>query len=203
MDAPEVHTPHKPHGKGVHWVELLMSGTALLVSALSIKIALHHGEIMEKLVTANSMPHIDIQSSNAIRGPDGEFQNALQIDVKNVGVGPADVRYVSIRREGRYLRSVADMMRVANVSDQDGLDTVLNQSRRHFIPAGSNAPLFIVRQPSDNVAAWNRLDLIRSEATVEVCYCSVFEECWITDSGTQGKRHVEMCEIPEDRVFIP
>lgn len=203
MEAPEVHPPHKPHGGGVHWAELLMSLTALLVSAISIKIALHHGEVMEKLVTANSIPHIEIRSSNAVENASGGYDPALRIELRNVGVGPADVRYVTIRRNGVYLRNTAALRAAAGVPPETDLNIMMNQSRRHFIPASQSSPLFTVWQEPGSEAAWSRLDGVRVQSEVEACYCSVFEECWIASSATDGKREVEACHVDERNVFVP
>lgn len=203
MDSPEVHAPHKPHGGGVRWLELIMSLTALLVSAISIKVALHHGEVMEKLVTANSIPHVEIRSSNAVENGSGGYDTALRIELRNAGVGPADVRYVTIRRQGVYLRNTGAMREAAGVDRQTELDIMMNQSRRHFIAAGQSSPLFTIRQTPETAAAWARLDGVRVQSEIEACYCSVFEECWISSSATDEKREVEACHVDDRNVFVP
>ncbi len=59
MEGPEVHQPHARHKGGLpQWLELTIAGTALVTSISSIAIAVHHGQIMEKLVEANSIPFV-------------------------------------------------------------------------------------------------------------------------------------------------
>jgi hypothetical protein len=59
VEGPEVHHPHKSHGGGLpRWLELAIAITALTTSVSSIIIALHHGQTMEKLVQANSLPYM-------------------------------------------------------------------------------------------------------------------------------------------------
>jgi hypothetical protein len=58
VENPEVHTPHARHGGLPRWLELTIAVTALITSISSIAIAVHHGQIMEKLVQANSVPYM-------------------------------------------------------------------------------------------------------------------------------------------------
>jgi hypothetical protein len=44
---------------------------------------------------------------------------------------------------------------------------------------------------------WNKFDRVRySELTYRVCYCSVFDECWITRLTTLKAQPVKHCPIP-------
>lgn len=54
METPEVHV--HPHHTGHRWVDYVIAGTALLVSVISLWVAVGHGRTMEKLVAANSWP---------------------------------------------------------------------------------------------------------------------------------------------------
>jgi len=88
MEGPEVHAPHAPH-TGNRWWDYAIGGTALLVSLVSLYVAVHHGEIMEKLVAANSWPNIEA-GGNVVEGKTPGTAR-FEIGVKNNGVGPARV----------------------------------------------------------------------------------------------------------------
>src|SRR5262245_2073613 len=104
---PEVATPHATRG-GHRWLEMLVSISALAVSAVSIFIALQHGNTMEKLVAANSVPYVEIMSGNAVRSQDGEFRTGIILELRNLGVGPANVRSVRLLTDGEPVRNTDD-----------------------------------------------------------------------------------------------
>jgi hypothetical protein len=203
---PEVHSPHRH--RGGRWLEMLVSISALAVSGVSIFIALQHGNTMEKLVAANSVPYVEIMSANAIRGADGEFREGILLELRNVGVGPANVRSVRMLHEGRPVRNVDDWMSLCCDGDEalardtlTSMNFVLNQSATHFIPAGENVMLAYAPRTDENAEAFVRADAVRIRSRIEICYCSVFEECWRRNDGAEPEP-VQACPAPEDR-FIP
>jgi len=209
LEPPEMHAPHGvKRERRIHWLELLISLSALVVSGVSIGVAIHHGKIMEQLVAANSVPYLEIGSANAVPDASGDFFPALRMDLRNVGVGPADVRNVRVLVEGRSVANFQQWMGQCCTdpaeaqSHRSTLSAVLNQTSRHFIPAGEDAMLFMVRRTDANVAAWQAADGVRQRTTVEACYCSVFDECWIVRSDEEDREEVDACVATEDR-FIP
>lgn len=201
MDAPEIHAPHKSHGAGLRWFEIVTSLTALLVSAVSIKVALHHGEVMEKLVTANSIPYVVTEKNNAVLNPAGGYDPVLELALKNSGVGPAEVHSVTLKWQGRYLRDLTDIYKAAGLADEKPLPVRLNTSQKHFIAAGDKVTLVSIPKPDDRSATWARLERVIQQSQLEACYCSVFQECWLTASD--HVEAVDQCEIATDKRFIP
>jgi hypothetical protein len=205
---PEVHGLH-PRGGRFRWLEMMVSVSALAVSAVSIFIALQHGNAMEKLVAANSIPYVEIMSGNAIRGADGEFRQGILIELRNVGVGPANVRSVRVSTEGRSIANTREWIAMCCEGDEavaretlDAMDFVLNQSSTHFVPAGENAMLIYAPRTEANAEAFTRVDAVRMRTRFEICYCSVFDECWRTSSVDDEPVPVASCPEPNDR-FIP
>ena len=101
MEGPEVHQPHvhKRHGLP-QWLELSIAAAALVTSISSIAIAVHHGQIMERLVQANSVPFVIGGFSDIT--PTGE--RVLSLDLLNRGVGPAKQRSLRVKVDDRVLK---------------------------------------------------------------------------------------------------
>jgi hypothetical protein len=206
---PEVHAPHGHRG-GVRWLEMMVSISALVVSVVSISVALQHGNVMEKLVAANSLPYVDVMNANVVLRPSGEYQQEMRLELRNVGVGPADVSSVRVSVDGRYLSNSVEILSLCCETAEDaravregvGGELVMNQSRTHFIPAGQTAPLFSIRRTEENAAAWDRVELVRRRLIVETCYCSVFGECWQTTTARDRREPVDACAISEES-FVP
>ena len=107
MEGPEVHQPHahKRHGLP-QWLELSIAGAALVTSISSIAIAVHHGQIMERLVQANSVPFVIGGFSDITT--EGEW--VLSLDLLNRGVGPAKQRSLRVKVDDRYVTSVDELL---------------------------------------------------------------------------------------------
>jgi hypothetical protein len=50
---------------------------------------------------------------------------------------------------------------------------------------------------SPELAAWDRVEASRFRARATACYCSVFDECWISHMNGDVPRQVVSCENPE------
>ena len=46
---------------------------------------------------------------------------------------------------------------------------------------------------NENAAIWDKLDIERWSVVVRSCYCSIFDECWVSDNREKRPRSVEAC----------
>src|SRR3954468_14872627 len=98
MTAPseESHPPHppvrvtpdgidpEPHRVGHRWLDLVLAGSAILISCISLIVAVEHGHTMQQLVAANSWPLLQSASSNL----DDSGRPSITLELQNVGIGP-------------------------------------------------------------------------------------------------------------------
>jgi len=47
-----------------------------------------------------------------------------------------------------------------------------------------------------NLFAWARANEVRDKIGVRVCYCAVFEECYVRDSRRRAPVRVNACPVP-------
>ena len=205
MTPPEVHAPHPHHGGGLpKWLELTIAVSALVTSLSSIAIAIHHGQIMEKLVQANSIPYL--QGGFSDRTPSGE--KVMSLDLLNRGVAPAHERSLFLKVGGRYVRSTDEFMTAvfgrgdAKMAEQT-LDPVWNRVATRFIPGGQNQTIFRVPRSEANAAYWDRMYKDEGRWSVEICYCSVFDDCWRVHDKWQEPVKVKECRRDPAREFVP
>lgn len=201
MENPEVHTPHARHGGGLpRWLELTIAVTALITSVSSIAIALHHGQIMEKLVQANSIPYMQ-----------GGFSNVapvLSLDLLNNGVGPAHQQSLRVKVGDRYVKSVSELI-VASLGPDQAADVEAALSpnkhgvRTRFIPGGEQELVFSMLRTPENAQYWDLLNATQRKWDIEFCYCSVFEECWQVVGRGAEPEPVDECRRDEAREFLP
>lgn len=162
----------------------------------TIGIALHHGEVMLALVpakrtarSANSLPYVELAHSSRMT-LDGSLRPSLA--ALNSGVGPAQIRSVSVTVDGR---PVADL-EAGRGQTRMATATLLNRMMRAdettgyvmaIGPAASSplAKAFMTARNADRIVT-------------TVCSRSVFEECWVNGSaGMTRPRRVENCPMPK------
>lgn len=202
MDV-EIEKPHPRHPTGNRRLDMILPVTALFVSLVSILIAWHHGQIMrdlvyqnERIVEAESLPYLDIFSSDTA---DDRSSN-LRLAVQNEGVGPARIAEVVMTVDGKPVPDFSSLIdeccargrlqsKGADAKQYRSLrngDVVLSSIRDRMIRPGEEAQVFSWPVTAENKAVVDRLQtaLASNAVNIAVCYCSVFDDCWVrTDSG--------------------
>jgi len=202
MDAPEIHAPHA-HGGG-DWLGKVVALAALVTSVVSIVVAVRHGETMEKLVEAQSWPYVGLNSSNLV-----EDKPNIALTLQSAGSGPARVRALAIRYEGKAVRDWPELIRACCASrpnlDNAGLiretggTVVTGGPVGAVLLPGDKALILSIPRTATNVTLWERLNHRRGKLELRGCYCSVFDECYLTDFRRAGPRHVEQCPALPDQ----
>ncbi len=199
MEPPEVHTPHKGHG--ANWLEVTISVAALVTSAVSIFIAVRHGEVMEKLVEANSLPFLSLYSGNYVDG-----RNVSHFTLRNDGVGPARVMSLRVSLNGRPVRSMGDLLAACCAGRSPSTGLVTSNAYSRFIPARGESELFAYARPPEvdpEQSLWRAFDRARGQLKVEACYCSVFEDCYVMQPAAAEARRVKSCPVDRGADFTP
>lgn len=207
-ETPPLHNPHDPKPTGRRWLDMVVAFSALLISMVSIFVAFQSNQSMERLTRASSWPFLQIGSGNST--DDGVAQ--LTFGVSNVGTGPARVYKFEVRvddqplpRDGHLLTSLllacceaeftAAIERTGSQVGAMGQDMSSPVAERFLAPNGDIYPLAWART-EENRQLWTALDAARQSQriTSSVCYCSVFDECWIAHSNSFPPEEVNSCE---------
>lgn len=186
----------EPRKTGHRYLDLFVAGAAILISCISLAVAVKHGMIMDRLVAANSWPLLQYNTGN-IRDEDGSPE--ISMAVENAGVGPAVVRYLSLIYRGKRYSSARDFIEACCSAPADGarrpaLATSFIESS--VIKPGEEALYLKLGDEALNSELWKRLDQARFEVRFDVCYCSVFGECWRSDLVGVNPRPVNSCPAP-------
>jgi hypothetical protein len=203
FDPPEPPDVGHRHGRGPipTWLEWLTSLSALVVSICSIFIAVHNSHDADKALAAQTYPYLDLDRSDAT--PSG--QKVLSIGFVNNGVGPAHEQSFRLKAHGQYVTSLDTLLAGAVGRDNVkaahlALVPLVNHVPTRFIPANTNRFVFQTTRTATNAKWWDLLDKDSDGWVMEVCYCSVFNECWTRREDTPPRK-VAACHRDEATEF--
>ena len=191
---PESH--HEPPRTGLKWLDVAFAIAILLVSVSSLIVAIVHSHTLErmadanvKLVEANSWPFLAYSTGNR-----NDEKPAISMGVDNNGIGPAKIESFVVTWNKRPQRNAAAFLKaccghIHHLGDGMQYSVVQGQVLR----AGARLNFLYFPRTSATAVAWDKLnsDRVSSRLDVNICYCSVFDECWggdITEFTLHPKR---------------
>jgi hypothetical protein len=214
MDV-EIEQPHvHHHPTGHRWLDLTLPLVALFLSFLAILIAWHHSQIMrelvhenERIVAAQSLPYLDIYSSDLA----SDRKPVLRLAVENEGVGPARIAEVVVTVNGEPVpdfNTLVDECCARGLLQSKGSDAkqyrslrngevVLSSLRNRMIRPGEDADVFAWPITPENKQIVDRLQrgLATDLVNISVCYCSVFDDCWVRTDSDRRPSPVKECPM--------
>jgi len=191
-----------PRRTGRPHFDVIVSVTAIFISAISLFVAIQHGKTERDLVAANVWPFPRAILSNGY-----DEKGSTAIGVSNGGVGPAKIQSFEMFYRGHPVSSGLDLLRQccglgptaadvkAQLPEHIGTSIVEETVLR---PGEDNAVLRVKRSATapdipNRIAA---VDVL-THVTFRVCYCSVLDQCWISDLRSTRVQPVDQCRPPE------
>lgn len=200
---------------GHRWLDVVLSVTAIMVSLSSLYLAQNSSNAMERLVQANSMPFLQLESGNA--SDEGE-PGFLAFSVRNAGNGPASIHTFEMVVDDQSFpgggRIAEDVLRACcseqfeqalAAADGDLLRAIDNDLTSPvastFLAPNDEAIAWVWRRTDANATLWNAVDAARQRGRLRMraCYCSLFDECWVAETRQFPPRPVDACEAPAPR----
>ncbi|WP_417487093.1 hypothetical protein [Maricaulis sp.] len=191
-------------------VELIVAGSVVVISVASLFVAVHQSIVMERTLAASVWPVMEFQHGNY----DGnEGRRSITLDFTNNGLGPAQVRYMRLLDDGQPIdspqRFFAECCAPEGLDADERLDHVgrlFLEGRLFLVTDVIGGRVFAPQQtvtfarldyPEDPEVrlVWEALDSIRFQLEVELCYCSVFDDCWLANFPQQTRVPVDQCRI--------
>lgn len=190
-------------------VNLFLALCAIIISAASFYATFLQANAAEKQVKAATWPWMQFVSGNA------NMENRSQeitFTLKNSGAGPALVKYLKYTYDNNSYYSVYDLIS-ACCFDIHAYETALQELQKKspkvnffkefgwitssfaqnaLVPPGDSLNLLAFEKTKYNEKFWQVLDKKRFNLKVEVCYCSLLENCYISN-GQGDTEEVEMC----------
>jgi len=181
------------------WVELLLGAAALAVSAISLWVAVGTENANRQMVAAASWPLLQVDTANLAENG----RPTITFSVINAGEGSAKLKTLEIRWRGKTYSGSTPLLREccgykpfvgpADLNDTRGSGLTTGGVHNVVVRAGEKHTFLQMPLRADNIAAWRKLDVARRELKFRACYCSVFDECWISTLMDLEPQKVNRC----------
>lgn len=191
---------------GHHMTDLVIGLSALFISLCSLGLSIHGAHTMERLVQANSRPFVEFSSGNGHLGEDGRFVGEMKLAIDNPGAGAALIERVSMSIDGKPAADFADALKqfrtgliaahqIADGEAPVGTVEYSDAATGLLLKAGREQVLLRWPRTSANAALWDLADAARQSGrfAMQACYCSIFDECWVTTAGRLRPAPVSHC----------
>ena len=206
--TPEHETSHVAHSTGRRWLDLTLALSAMFVSIVSLAVAVHHGNAMDRLVAANSWPFLMYDTES--RDPQGNQRISLKVE--NAGVGPARIQTFEVWWQGQPVSTAPELLQRCCMTDAKepigpaearSLELIIGQIASRVMRAGDTEAFLSLALKDANADIWHRLDIARLQLKMRACYCSVFDECWETDLVQTSAKRVRSCPAAKVPFTVP
>ena len=176
--------------------QTILSVLGIVIAVLALYAALTESAAVRQQTAAAVWPFVQLMVEDYDTGDAAGFSFAFT----NVGVGPAKMKGVRLVVDGKVVRNWTEL--VASVNGDEGAGV-----NRDFISDR-------VLRPEEKVSMFSTADaeLARKlfgvikmpRSRLSFCYCSIFDECWLSDSRAdlQAPKPVEVCPDYGDDTYL-
>lgn len=207
----ETSTPLPPARKnkwaGRRWLDIAVALLALVISIVSIFVAQKSNQSMERVMRAGAWPFVQIGSGNT----SDEGVREISFDVANVGTGAAQVYTFEMEVDGaplpagghlltRLLQACCEEEFTAAAELAGGESAAIGPElsspvAERFLAPNSSIYALRWQWSEQNAELWAALDRARQSGRIvsTVCYCSVFDDCWIAHTNTFPPEEINYC----------
>ena len=168
-----------------------MAVSAVVVALASLAVALYEARTNREYQKVSVWPYVS--QSNAFVPGEPYARN-----IANLGVGPALVKSFQVIVDGKPRRDWAEVSRELT-------GRAVPELVYYSLHAGSvllpDKTVTLVRIPPGDAAQrfWEQAQTPR--LSVRVCYCSLYDDCWLTDGRTDQPTPVSSCRAEPDKEF--
>lgn len=155
---------------------MLVAVSAVVIGVCALAVSLYETSLMRSEQRASVLPVLELGRSLYINR-DSETRDdwRLRLFAENVGIGPARVKHFEVTVDGQVQPTWGAAMN-SLLGDTTSVNYVQSTIGNRTIPAGGEVLMFELHDKQLMPRLSEQFDRLNFEA----CYCSIFDECWIT-----------------------
>lgn len=180
-------TTEESFGEWITSPQMLVSLSAVLLSLCGLFVSLYETSIMREEQYASVWPHVEI-------GPSlNENDYALAFLIQNTGVGPANIKAAHIKHNGEIIKNWREIV-TRFTEDENYFTGSINLINGSVLPPRSDQEsIYEFNADTSNVRKELfykfRNQILEGNLNINICYCSVYDQCWTADMQNSLKRY--------------
>jgi hypothetical protein len=163
-------------------IERLLSIVVGLAAIIAVLVSLYQAKLAREQLRASAWPYLAQSNSYTPGSP------YLRV-VSNEGVGPARIKSFSVLVDGKPVPTWNEAVRALTGEGEPAL-VYSSLGRGSVLPPAGRATVLTLPAGTRALGFFQAAQLrLRTVA----CYCSVYDDCWTSDSDAPEPRPVETC----------
>ncbi|MEL6487006.1 MAG: hypothetical protein AAFQ13_07675 [Pseudomonadota bacterium] len=146
-------------------------------------------EATQKMQVAAVWPYVSFGSSNY--DTNGEPRIALALG--NDGAGPARIAGLQLTYNGKAEPNLRALLAACCAQDPARLGYGEQRINGEVLRPGETVAFATLSPLQSGPEVWSAFERERFRVKTEVCYCSVFDECWVRDMSQSQAERVDEC----------
>jgi hypothetical protein len=197
-------------------LQTVLAVIGIFTGAVALYAALNEADAVRKQLDASVWPNIEpgtdrwskeaVARRSEFAGVEGPM---FRFTVLNSGIGPAKIQSVRIRVDGVAHRNWNSLLTALTGEEpgEEGFEFGTSTIGGRVIPAGNQVnPLTLIGERAEKVIAALPGREGTQRVTLEICYCSVYDRCWVTedDPSTADSEPAPVKKCPDygDEAFL-
>ena len=190
-------------------LQLIPAVVGIFIATLALYAALNESDAVRKQQQAAVWPHLQVDRTNITT----DENTGLIIRVSNRGIGPARVRAANVMLDGEPLQTWNELFSSIQ-PDASGffprtdsfIGTTVLVPGSEVVVIDLNTQVFTTydlaslgdittREETESLVLGLREALAADRIEIELCYCSVFDDCWRVSSVDRDPTPVRNCAV--------
>ena len=195
-------------------LNLLLAICAIVISAASFYATFIQASAAERQVKAATWPWLEVSTGNF---NDEEKREEISFGLKNSGAGPALIKYVNFKYQDQIYADINQLLdaccfdtqtyyqQLRELEDKSpNIDffkefgwIMTSSTHNRLLANGESISMLTFSKTAHNKTLWDKLNTARFNTSTELCYCSVLEQCYLSD-GRGEVKEVAQCTIAKE-----
>ena len=192
----------QPPRTGRFWFDFIAAMAAMMISVISLVVAIRGERTQRGLLAANSWPFIQLSEDQ------GGTEDRL--DVENAGVGPAKILTFELYYKGKRVNDPSDLLQrccglprpAPGASRPSIAGLAAGQVYDNVLRPGEHILALRIRRTPATEMLFDQFTAAMSSLRFKACYCSVLGECWESDLRSLAQSRVQACRGAEHSFFV-
>lgn len=169
--------------------QTVLALAGIFIGSVALYAALNEADAVRKQLQASVWPHVSVSTMNY--GVVGEER--FEVLVGNQGIGPAVVESFKVSVDGEYQNSWFEVIGKIAGGRPFGISNA--QLNGAVLPANEQVVASSMQVPyvSKELVDDFRELMLGDRSDWMLCYCSVFDECWLIEKNAQKPQPTDAC----------